>query len=143
MTLKIATSYVGDMRFDGGEGVARVVMDAKTEAGGKGIAGSPKQMVLQGLAGCTGMDVVAILKRKKVEFDAFSLEVEAQQTSTHPKVFKTVKLTYRLVANPEDRPTIERAIELSKGQFCGVSDMLSRTAKLDWELVITPKGMMG
>lgn len=139
MTMKISTSYTGGMRFEGGSGDARVVMDAREEAGGRGVAHSPKQMVLHGLAGCTGMDVAAILKRKKVSYDAFEIGVEAELTRVHPKVFKKIQLAFRFVADPQDRPTIERAIVLSKGQFCGVSSMLSKTAEIGWELHITPR----
>jgi putative redox protein len=140
MPMKISTSYEGSMRFASGDGDARVVMDAKAEAGGLGIAPNPKQMVLQGLAGCTGLDVVAILKRKGVEYDRFSIDVEAEQTAINPKVFKVIKIIYRFVGDPADRPVIERAIELSKGQFCGVSAMLAKTAKLEWALEIAKRG---
>ena len=136
--MKISTEYLGDMRFGHGEGTSRVIMDAKPEVGGKGEALTPKQMVLQGLAGCTGMDVAAILRKKKVEYESFTIDVEAEQTSSHPMVFKAVSITYRFKADPEDRASIERAIELSKNSFCGVSAMLAKTAKITTELQITP-----
>ncbi len=135
--MKISTTYQGDMRF-ASEGVVSVVMDAAEAAGGKGEAATPKQTVLHGLAGCTGMDVAAILAKRKVPYDHFSIDVEAEQTEYHPKVFKSVKLTYRFTANPDDRKKIERAIALSRENFCGVSVMLEKTAEIDSELVITP-----
>lgn len=135
--MKISTTYQGGMRFTS-EGAVSVVMDAAESAGGKGEAPTPKQMVLHGLAGCTGMDVAAILGKRKVPYEHFSIDVEAEQTEYHPKVFKSVKLTYRFVANPDDRKKIERAIALSKESFCGVSAMLEKTAKIESELIITP-----
>ncbi len=140
MTIKISTTYVNDMRFSDGSGDGRVIMDAKKAVGGLGVAPNPKQMVLHGLAGCTGMDVVAILNKKKVAYDSFSMDVEVEQTKTHPIVFKHIKITYRFVGDPADRPHIERAIQMSKGQFCGVTDMLKKSADIDWELIITPRG---
>ena len=113
-----------------------VVMDAKSSVGGLGEAPTPKQMVLHGLAGCTGMDVVAILKKKKVDYDSFEIEVQAGETSTHPMVFKKIKLIYRFRAAPETRPDIERAIELSTTTFCGVSAMLEKTAEIETELIM-------
>ena len=132
--MKVTTKYKGQMRFETGEGAARVIMDGRPEAGGRGEALSPKEMVLQGLAGCTGMDVVSMLGKKKVAFENFSIDVEAEQTSAHPKVFKKIKITYRMTADPSDRPVIERMIGLSEGGFCGVSAMLAKTAEISWEL---------
>ncbi len=137
--MKISTNYDGKMRFTSGEDVSRVVMDATPLVGGLGEAPSPKKMVLHGLAGCTGMDVAAILKKKKVEYDNFSIDVEADQTRSHPKVFNEIKMVFRFTADPEDRAHIENAIKLSKGQFCGVSEMLGKTASITWELEITPR----
>jgi len=54
--MKVATRYQGQMRFSSGDGAARVVMDAKPAVGGRGEALTPKEMVLQGLVGCTGLD---------------------------------------------------------------------------------------
>ena len=109
-------------------------MDAGEQAGGQGIAPNPKRLVLHGLAGCTGMDVVSILEKKKVEYESFDMEVTAEQTNTHPKMFKTIELIYRFKANEDDKKHILRAIELSMGQFCGVSAMLEKSATINWRL---------
>ncbi len=136
--MKISTTYQGDMRF-ASEGPVSVVMDAAEAANGRGEAPTPKQMVLHGLAGCTGMDVAAILKKKKVAYDRFTIEVEAEQTAHHPKTFREIHLTYRFVADPDDRPKIERAIELSRENFCGVSAMLEKSAAIESTLEIIPR----
>ena len=135
--MKISTSYQGEMRF-ASEDTPSVVMDAAPQGGGKGEAPTPKQMVLHGLAGCTGMDVAMILGKKKVAFEKFAIDVEGEQTQYHPKVFKSIKLTYRFIANPADRPAIERAVELSRENFCGVSAMLEKTATIRHEIIIEP-----
>ncbi|MBW2276263.1 MAG: OsmC family protein [Deltaproteobacteria bacterium] len=83
------------------------------------MPGAGKEMVLQGLVGCTGLDVAAIMTKKKVHFE--KLEVSAE-------------------ADPADRKHIERAIELSEKQFCGVSKMLRQSAEISWELEIDPIG---
>lgn len=136
--METTTVYQGNMRFSSGEGASRVVMDAKVEAGGLGEALSPKQMVLQGLLGCTGLDVVSILTKKKVEFSDFQLEAQAEQNSLHPIVFKKIHIVYRMRAAQNDRAAVMRAIESSKNQFCGVSAMLGKTAELTWELDLLP-----
>ncbi len=135
--MKITTQYQGGMRFAGGEGSRFVVMDGVPEVGGLGEALTPKQMVLQGLAGCTGMDVAAILRKKEVSFENLSVDIEAEQTKSHPKVFRQIGITYRVKADLADKENVERAIELSTKQFCGVSAMLGKTAEITWNLDFT------
>lgn len=137
--MNITTKYQEDMRFASNAPMP-TVMDAPVEGGGKGEAPTPKQMVLHGLAGCTGVAVVTILKKKKVAFKDFSIDVEAELTRHHPKVFKSIKLTYRIAADPKDLSTIERAAELSEENFCGVSAMLEKTATIEHEVVLSPVG---
>ena len=136
--MKITASYLGDKRFSGGEGAARVLMDAGTESGGKGEAMTPKQLVLQGLAACTGMDVVSMLEKKEVPFDALQIDVEAAQSKYHPVVFTKIHVTYRATAPEASREAIEKAITLSEKTFCGVSAMLKMTADMTSELVLQP-----
>jgi putative redox protein len=137
--MKITTKYQENMRFASDEAVP-TVMDASVEGGGKGEASSPKQTVLHGLAGCTGMDVAMILQKKKVPFRDFSIDVEAELTRYHPKVFKSIKITYRIAAAQKDLASIERAVELSRENFCGVSAMLEKTASIEHEIILTPVG---
>lgn len=136
--MKVSASYKGNMRFEGGQGEARIAMDASQEAGGLGEALNPKQLVLQGLAGCTGMDVASMLTRRGVRFEEFSIDVDAEQTDIHPKVFKKITIVYRIKAAPEDRKYVERAIEQSETRFCGVSTMLGKTAEISWDLDFKP-----
>ena len=138
--MKITTSYQGQLRFADGEGAGRVVMDAAAAGGGLGEALSPKQMVLQGLAGCTGLDVVSILGKKGVKFESFTIDVAAEQTNLHPKVFKEIVITFRFTGDPAEREHYERAVELSGTRFCGVSAMLGKTAAIRTVVEIEPAG---
>lgn len=138
MTLKVTTSYQGGMRFESGEGPAHVVMDALPKVGGKGEALTPKGMVLQGLIGCTGMDVAAILTKKSVQFEDLTIEAEATQTRTTPIVFDEIKINFHIKADPSDREKVEKAIKSSQKYFCGVSEMLKKTAQITWELHLDP-----
>jgi putative redox protein len=136
--MKITERYTGGMRFEGDDRDARIVMDAKAESGGRAAAPTPKELVLHGLAGCTGMDVAAMLEKRGVPFADFAIEVEAEQTKIHPVVFKDIRITYRMRAPEERRAEIERSIELSETRFCGVSAMLGKTAKIAWALELLP-----
>jgi len=132
--MRIKTRYQGKMRFADGDGPARVIMDAPAAAGGLGEAPTPKAMVLQGLVGCTGLDVAGLLDRAKVPFEDLEVEAEATQTKTTPKVFGEIELTYRIRTEGSNRPAVEKAIRDSQERFCGVSAMLKKTAQLSWKL---------
>ncbi len=140
--MKVRTEYQGGLRFASGEGDARVVMEGRPQAEDRPAAPAPaptpKELVLHGLAGCTGLDVAAMLERQRVPFSGLAVEAEAEQTNAHPKVFKTIRVVYRIRARAEDRPKVERAIELSQEQFCGVSAMLRLGATLEHRLEFEP-----
>lgn len=96
---------------------------------------SPKQMMLASLAGCTGMDVVSMLRKMKVEFSDFSMDVDAELADEHPKVYNKVKLTYKIRLLAEDEPKMEKAVTLSKEKYCGVSAMFTAFAELTTEII--------
>ncbi len=96
---------------------------------------SPKQMMLASLAGCTGMDVVSILRKMKVDFSDYSMDVEADLTDDHPRIYNKVKLTYKIRLAVEDQPKMEKAVTLSKEKYCGVSAMFTAFADLTTEII--------
>ena len=98
-----------------------------------------KALLLAGLAGCTGTDVVLILEKMKVPFADLQIDVETEQTEEDPKVFKDILLTYRIKTSEENRAKVKRAIELSQDKYCGVSAMLRKNSKIDYNLVIEPE----
>jgi putative redox protein len=134
--MEIKTRYFGKKRFQSNQDVASITMDAPKEMGGLGEGVGPKSLLLYGLAGCTGLDVVSILEKKNVAYEDFEITVSAEQTSKHPKVYKSIKITYTFETDEANRKDIERAITLSETTFCGVSAMLKKTADISWELVI-------
>ena len=136
--MKIKTGYDGNMRFKTG-GTVPVVMDAVKKAGGKAEAPSPKEMVLYGLAGCTGMDVVYILNKRNIPFEKLDISVEAELTEYHPKTFTHIKVIFIFTADTSYKQEIERAITLSSEDICGVTAMLGKSAEMERELIIKPK----
>lgn len=96
----------------------------------------PKELVLVGLATCTGMDVVSILKKMKIKFDDFLVEAEADSTEEHPKVFKNIHLKYIIQGKEIDEQKFIKAIELSQNRYCGVSAMLEKACKIDYSYTI-------
>ena len=103
--------------------------DAKTAHG-------PKALLLSALAGCSGTDVVDILKKMRVEFSDFSIEVEADQTDEHPKVYKDIHITYRIKTDAHNEGKVRKAIDLSLEKYCGVSAMLRKNSPIHYTLVL-------
>lgn len=115
--MNIKTVWQGKMKFESAnEEDLTVVMDAKKAAGGEGQGQSPKKLVLSGLAGCTGMDVISILEKMRAMPESFHIEVKAELTEEHPKIFKKIHIKYIVKGDvPEDK--LEKAIKLSQERY--------------------------
>lgn len=114
-----------------------IVMDGPEEFGGSNAGTRPKELVLIALGGCTGSDVASILRKKKVNFKNFYINIEAEVAEEHPQVYTKINLEYVLEGksiNPED---VERAIELSKTKYCSVSFMLKNSVEITHKYKIT------
>ncbi len=104
-----------------------VVMDA----GEPKTAGTPVEMVLIALCGCTASDVVGILRKRREPFTSLEVRAEAERSSDFPKVYTSIKLMYR-VGGKVSREGMELAVRLSKEKYCSVSAMLEKTAKIEF-----------
>ena len=96
----------------------------------------PKALLLSGLAGCSGIDIVDILKKMRVEFSDLKIEVEAHQTEENPKVFTGINIIYYLKTKKENEDKVRKAIDLSLEKYCGVSAMLRKNSPINYQLVI-------
>lgn len=96
----------------------------------------PKALLLSGLAGCSGIDVLDILEKMRVQFSHFEMDVQAEQTEDHPKVFKDILITYRIKTDTENEDKVKKAIELSLDKYCGVSAMLKKNSAVNYRLII-------
>lgn len=99
---------------------------------------SPKALLLSGLAGCSGVDVVDILEKMRVPFASLEIDAEAEQTDDHPRVFRTIHIVYRMKADEDQRDKIIKAIELSLDKYCGVAAMLKKNSKIEYTLELLP-----
>ncbi len=136
MTNKVVTEWKGDMAFDATVSGHHVMMDASEDVGGKDSGARPKQLMLAALAGCTGMDVVSILKKMKIEPEEFKIDVEGNLTEEHPKHYNKMHITYTFKGNNLDVEKIRKAIELSQEKYCGVSAVYQKTMPVTYEIVI-------
>ena len=110
-------------------------VDADPSVGGENKGPRPKALLLSGLAGCTGMDVASILGKMKMPYDKMTIEVAADLTDEHPRVYDRIHLKYILSGESLDRNKIEKAVALSQEKYCGVTAMLAKVAEIDYEIV--------
>ncbi|MFI5144533.1 MAG: OsmC family protein [Ignavibacteria bacterium] len=97
---------------------------------------TPKELVLQGLAGCTMMDVISILKKQRKDIEKFFIDVDAELATEHPKVFTKVNIGYNFTSSNLDDETARKAIELSREKYCAVYNMLNKAAEITYTLHI-------
>jgi putative redox protein len=101
--------------------------------GDKATGNSPMELVLIGLCGCTGYDVVSILQKKREPFTSLEVRAEAERAKDPPMVYTAIKLIYR-VGGKVSHKAVEDAVRLSKEKYCSVSAMLEKTAKINTEI---------
>lgn len=96
----------------------------------------PKALLLAGLAACSGIDVVDVLGKMRVEFSSLEIDTETTQTEDHPKVFKDIHLIYKIKTEEENRDKVKKAIDLSLEKYCGVAAMLKKNSAIDYQILI-------
>ncbi len=135
--MKTITTWVDALAFDATADTGQTVrIDTSIEGGGLGTGMNPKKMLLGALSGCSGMDVVEVLKKMKVAFSKLTIEAEAEQTEEHPKVFKFINMVYRIDAKPDDLDKVKRAVSLSQEKYCGVSAMLAKHCAINYSIIL-------
>lgn len=138
--MTITVEWHPPKRFEGvADSGARLVMDARVEAGGGGAGPTPMETVLCALAGCTGIDVVEILTKMRAGLQGLTVSASAERAADHPRVFTKIHLRYVVWGKDLAREQVERAMALSREKYCSVSAMLSHTATLSHELILTDR----
>jgi putative redox protein len=132
----IKAQWLNDLSFEAEVDGHKLYMDTSLEHGGKNTGPRPKLLMLTALAGCTGMDVAAILKKMKVDLEEFSVEVEGDLSEEHPKKFIGMKVIYRVKGKDIKRKNVEKAVSLSSEKYCGVSANYREAFDIAHEIII-------
>jgi putative redox protein len=119
-----------------------VMMDTKGEAGGNESGSTPKELVLMALAGCTSMDVIPILKKKKSPVMGYECTVQGIERDEHPKIFTAIHVEYVFYGDGIKTEDVERAIDLSVSKYCSVSAILSASVKITHSYRIEPSAKL-
>ena len=127
------------MRFEAfNENDISVTLDAPPKYGGSGTGFGPMQMLLIGLGGCTGMDVISILRKKRQDVTGYRIEVTGIQAEEHPRMFTDISIKHLLTGNNLSDEAVKRSIELSEAKYCGALTMLEKAARISSTYEIQP-----
>ena len=130
--MKAAVQWKENMTFIGTpDSGFPVQMDADSSFGGTNQGIRPMEMVALGLASCTGMDVISILRKKRQQVSQFEVKVNAPRSAEHPKVFTRALITYIVAGTDIDEVAVLRSIELSMTKYCPVQVMLSQAFPME------------
>ena len=136
----VTTTWKENMQFesDNPSGL-NLTMDAGEESGGEGKGYRPKALMLASLAGCSGLDVVSLLKKMRAEADDFKIEITAELTEEHPKFYNKVKVDYHFTGSDLKVDKIKKAVDLSVEKYCGVMEMFRQFAEVKTEIFLHEK----
>ena len=133
----VTATWVAPMQFKGTAGHgAPVVIDASPDNGGLGAGPTPMENLLLALAGCTGMDVVSILRKKRIALEDLRIDVSGERAVNHPRIFTSIHLHYTLRGAGLSAESVRKAVELSLDKYCSVAGMLKQTAKITYDIHI-------
>jgi len=135
MKHSIEAVWMGKMQFNALVNGHTIVMDASERVGGEDHGPIPKPFVLSALSGCTGMDVVAHLRKAGKPIDQLSITVSGEISKQPPIVYTSVHLVYDFRGPEEAKAEALKAVELSQGTTCGVSHMLKQIMPVTWDVV--------
>jgi len=129
----VKTKWANKMAFDSQIDNHTIRIDTGGEMGDD-TGPSPKKLLLASLAGCTGMDVVSLLKKMRVDITGFEIDIDADLTEEHPIVYSEIRLVYRFYGTDLDKTKVEKAVKLSQERYCGVSEMLRKNSPINYTI---------
>jgi putative redox protein len=130
-TMTAGATLETGMRFAARAGSGhQVTLDAAEHDGGQNTGFRPMELLLVGLAGCTGMDVISILRKKRQQVTAYVVQVTGVRAEDHPMVFVEITVEHIITGHHIQPEAVARAIQLSEGRYCGAGAMLGKVAHL-------------
>lgn len=135
--LKAKVTLVKDMQFIGdAESGHAIVMDSDYSVGGKNTGPRPMELLLIASGGCTGMDVISILRKKKQNITGLEISVKGNKADEFPKRLTEITLEYTIKGKNVSEEAVKRAIELSMNKYCSVKATLECSAKIQYSYKI-------
>ena len=135
MTHEIETQWMGKMQFNALVSGHTVIMDVPERLGGDDNGPIPKPFVLSALSGCTGMDVIALLRKAGKQVNDFSMKVIGEISKKAPIEYTAIHVVYSIIGDSDSKQAALEAIITSQEKLCGVSSMLKKILPLTWEVI--------
>ncbi|MBE9468375.1 MAG: OsmC family protein [Bacteroidetes bacterium] len=139
MKNKINISWDKGMAFETELNGHKLIIDADEKSGGNDRGPRPKALMMLALAGCTGMDVISILKKMRVDIENFNVKIEGDVTEEPPKHYYKMHIIYEFTGKSLPIEKLKKAVNLSKERYCGVSANYSKAMELSSEIIIIEK----
>jgi len=134
MEHNLICNWTKEMSFSSEVNGHRITLDADEKVGGEDAGPRPKPLLLLALSGCTGMDVVSLLKKMKVQYDEFYIDVKGILSEEYPKYYKEIQLIYNISGQKVDKNKVDKAIRLSQEKYCGVNFMLGKSSSIIYRI---------
>lgn len=132
---EIESQWMGKMQFNALVNGHTIVMDGPEKVGGENNGPIPKPLVLTALSGCTGMDVVSMLRKAKKEITDLDIKVHGELSQGHPMQYTSIHLDYIFTGPESSKDEAFNTVTLSQEKYCGVSDMLKKIMPVTWTVI--------
>ncbi len=132
----IRTEWKGNLAFEADVNGHTVRMDAPVDGGGENSGASPKRLQLVALSGCTGMDVVTILHKMRIDIEKVTIEVQGNVTDEHPKYYSKMHVIYEFSGKNLPMDKLEKAVKMSEETYCGVEALYRKAIEVTSEIKI-------
>jgi len=132
----IDMSWTDNVAFQSDIDGHNVIIDADILTGGNNLGPRPKKLMLVALAGCTGIDVIMILKKMKVIPDAFNVIVEGDLTDEHPKYYHKIRIIYKFKGKDLPQDKLEKAVKLSEEKYCSVTALYKKAINMETKIIV-------
>lgn len=139
MAHEVETQWMGKMQFNSLVNGHTIIMDAPEKSGGENSAPIPKPFVLTALSGCTGMDVIALLRKANKQMKSFDIKVAGELSKSSPIQYTAIHLIYNFKGEDTDVDSALTAVNDSQEKYCGVSSMLKKIMPVTWDVVYNDK----
>jgi putative redox protein len=131
--LNAKVTYTSGLQFVGGASSGHaIVMDGDTGFGGNNTGLRPMELLLVSLGGCTGMDVISIMKKKQQDVTGFEININGQKAENHPKKFTDITIEYIVRGRGISEEALKKSIDLSMNKYCSIKAALEGTAKISF-----------
>lgn len=132
----VTTEWLGNMAFEGEVNGHKIIIDAEPHVGGENRGARPKPLMLLALGGCTGMDVISILRKMRIDVEKFKVYVEGDLSNEYPKHFYRMHVIYEFKGKDLPMDKLQKAISLSEERYCGVTAVYKRAIEMTSEIKI-------